>query len=77
LRPKTIFINVDSRLVYEEVSLQVAVIGGGGRCSNEVCTIARQLGKRLAENGRIVVCGGLGGVMEAVCHGASELMVWI
>jgi len=32
----------------------------------------RLLGARLAEAGATVVCGGLGGVMEAVCRGAKS-----
>ena len=31
-----------------------------------------KLGRRLAEGGAVVVCGGLGGVMEAACRGARE-----
>lgn len=33
---------------------------------------ALDVGRRLAERGAVVVCGGLGGVMEAACRGASE-----
>ncbi len=33
---------------------------------------ARAVGRLLAEKGCTVVCGGLGGVMEAVARGASE-----
>ena len=33
---------------------------------------ARQLGRELARRGVRVVCGGHGGVMEAVCRGADE-----
>lgn len=33
---------------------------------------ARKVGNLLATNGFAVVCGGLSGVMEAVCKGASE-----
>ena len=29
------------------------------------------MGRRLAEAGAVVVCGGLGGVMEAACRGAK------
>ena len=32
---------------------------------------AEQVGRLLAEAGAIVVCGGLGGVMEAACRGAA------
>ena len=34
--------------------------------------MAEELGKMLAEHGHVILCGGLGGVMEAVCRGASE-----
>jgi uncharacterized protein (TIGR00725 family) len=33
--------------------------------------LAREVGRRLAEAGAVVLCGGLGGVMEAVAEGAS------
>jgi len=51
--------------------LQIAVVGGGD-CGPEVRAQARRLGRLLAEEGHIVLCGGLGGVMEAVCCGAKE-----
>jgi uncharacterized protein (TIGR00725 family) len=34
--------------------------------------LAREVGRRLAEAGAIVLCGGLGGVMEAAAEGASS-----
>ncbi|MEN8148345.1 MAG: TIGR00725 family protein [Planctomycetota bacterium] len=49
----------------------VSVIGGGS-CSHEDCTVARELGRLLAERGWILVTGGLGGVMEAASRGAHE-----
>jgi uncharacterized protein (TIGR00725 family) len=51
--------------------MQIAVVGGG-ECSPEVFEMACQLGKMLAEKGHILICGGLGGVMEAACCGAKE-----
>jgi uncharacterized protein (TIGR00725 family) len=33
--------------------------------------LAREVGRRLAEAGAVVLCGGLGGVMEAAGEGAS------
>jgi uncharacterized protein (TIGR00725 family) len=49
--------------------MRVSVIGGSDidAATEEV---ARALGRRLAERGHTVVCGGLGGVMRAVCAGA-------
>jgi len=51
--------------------MRVSVIGGGTVTDEEYET-ARRLGRTLGERGHEVVCGGLGGVMEAVCRGASE-----
>jgi len=46
----------------------VAVIGGHN-CTPEVEKLALQLGKKLAKVADILVCGGLSGVMKAVCQG--------
>jgi uncharacterized protein (TIGR00725 family) len=48
----------------------VAVIGDG-LCSAETARLAEEVGQRLAEKGAVVICGGLGGVMEAACPGAK------
>ncbi len=50
--------------------MQVAVVGGGN-CSPRVQEMAKELGRLLAEQGHILLCGGLGGVMEAACKGAA------
>jgi len=49
----------------------VAVIGGG-QCSAEEVEMAEAVGRELARRGAVVICGGLGGVMEAVCRGAAN-----
>lgn len=49
----------------------VGVIGGAD-VSREVREQAFEVGRRIAEKGAILVCGGLGGVMEAVCDGAKS-----
>ena len=46
----------------------VSVIGGHS-CTLEVERTAQELGKKLAKVVDILVCGGLSGVMEAVCSG--------
>lgn len=45
---------------------------GAGNVTPEGYAAAREVGRLLAEAGAVVVCGGLGGVMEAVARGASE-----
>ena len=49
----------------------VAVIGAS-QCSAQESRLAEDVGRELAKNGAAVICGGLTGVMEAVCRGASE-----
>ena len=49
----------------------IAVIGGG-QCSPEEARLAEEVGRELARRGAILVCGGLGGVMEAACKGAKD-----
>jgi uncharacterized protein (TIGR00725 family) len=51
--------------------MRVSVIGGSS-IGPETARVAEALGERLAERGHVVVCGGLGGVMEAVCRGARD-----
>jgi uncharacterized protein (TIGR00725 family) len=48
----------------------IAVIGGS-RASRQDIEAAEAVGRELAKKGAIVVCGGMGGVMEAACRGAS------
>ncbi|HXD59695.1 MAG TPA: TIGR00725 family protein [Thermoleophilaceae bacterium] len=49
----------------------VAVVGAG-EASREEAAAAEEVGRLLAERGAVLVCGGLGGVMEAACRGAKE-----
>jgi uncharacterized protein (TIGR00725 family) len=51
--------------------VHVAVVGPGEATQREV-EVAFEVGRRLAEAGAVVVCGGLGGVMAAVCRGARS-----
>ena len=49
----------------------VAVVGAGDAAPDEQRD-AELVGRGLAEAGAVVVCGGLGGVMEAACRGAKS-----
>ena len=49
----------------------IAVIGGA-ECSAEEAQLAEEVGREIARQGAILVCGGLNGVMEAACKGASS-----
>lgn len=48
----------------------IAVIGGSDP-SPEVNKLAEEVGRELAKRNVVLICGGLGGVMEAACKGAS------
>jgi uncharacterized protein (TIGR00725 family) len=49
--------------------IHVAVVGPG-EASEDQTVAAEQVGRLIAERGATLVCGGLGGVMEAACRGA-------
>jgi uncharacterized protein (TIGR00725 family) len=51
--------------------MQIAVIGNG-QAGLEECATANAVGRLIAQSGAVLVCGGLGGVMEAACKGAQE-----
>ncbi|HUU45823.1 MAG TPA: TIGR00725 family protein [Acidobacteriota bacterium] len=45
---------------------------GGGKTDPRTAALAEAVGRDLAAAGAVVVCGGLGGVMEAACRGAKQ-----
>jgi len=51
--------------------IRIAVIGGS-RPGRPAAEAALEVGRLIARAGAVVVCGGLGGVMEAACRGARE-----
>jgi len=54
-----------------EMFIQIGVIGAG-QCSKEIEQLAEEVGKEIARNKATLVCGGLGGVMEASAKGAKQ-----
>ena len=55
----------------EKRKIIIAVIGGS-EPSPEEARLAEEVGRELGKQGATLVCGGLGGVMEAACRGASS-----
>lgn len=51
--------------------IRIAVIGGS-RPGRQALDTAFEVGRIIARSGAVVVCGGLGGVMEAAARGARE-----
>lgn len=52
------------------MAIHVGVVGSG-ESDSATDRIAERIGRELAEAGAVLVCGGLGGVMEAACRGAA------
>ena len=52
-------------------ALQIAVIGKG-EPDDELAAVAEEVGRRLAEAGAVIVCGGGAGVMEAASRGGRK-----
>ena len=50
----------------------IGVIGQGRNCSAELLKDAEQVGYQIAQRNAMLICGGLGGVMEAACRGAKK-----
>ena len=55
----------------QDEKIFIAVIGGGD-ISPQEAELAEEVGREIARRGAVLVCGGLGGVMEAACRGASK-----
>ena len=53
------------------VKKQIGVIGAGA-CGSEIRALAETIGREVAKRGDLLLCGGLGGVMEAAAYGAKQ-----
>ena len=60
-----------STLLGNQNTMIISVIGGADSPPADALQMAEEVGRELARNGATVVCGGLSGVMEAVCRGAK------
>ncbi len=54
-----------------EARKQIGVIGAGA-CGSDVRVLAERVGREIAKRGAVMLCGGLGGVMEAAAYGAKQ-----
>ncbi|MEW6557918.1 MAG: TIGR00725 family protein [Elusimicrobiota bacterium] len=45
---------------------------GGNKCDKTIAKIAEEIGCEIAKRKHILICGGMGGVMEAACKGAKK-----
>lgn len=51
--------------------LLIGVVGGHS-CNEKTAQLAQKIGAEIAKLGAILICGGLGGIMEQVAKGAKE-----
>jgi uncharacterized protein (TIGR00725 family) len=57
--------------------LQIAVIGyNKDRCTDIASKMSYEVGKEIACAGAVLICGGLGGVMESACKGIRRYHSW-
>ena len=52
--------------------VRITVVGAGD-CDRATALIAERVGSEIARRGGVLICGGLGGVMEAAARGAKAL----
>lgn len=53
------------------VNKQIGVIGAGN-CDESIAMIAEEVGRKIAKRGAVLICGGLGGVMQAAACDAKQ-----
>ena len=58
-------------MLFPFMQTTIAVIGAG-KCTPEQAAQAEEVGRLIAHSHATLVCGGLGGIMEAACRGARE-----
>jgi len=56
-----------------EVSGRYVAVIGPSEAADDEMVLAESVGRLLGEAGAVVVCGGLGGVMEAAARGAASV----
>ena len=52
------------------MAFRIIGVIGSSSADKEIQKLAEEVGSEIARHGAAVVCGGMGGVMEAVCRGA-------
>lgn len=58
----------------KQKKLQISLIGpNASGCTEDIYQLGLELGKALAKRNHTLVCGGMGGFMEAVAKGCSDV----
>ncbi len=59
-------------VVHRCVAFKIVGVIGSSKADPNIIRLAEEVGAEIAKRGAAVVCGGLTGVMEAVCRGARK-----
>jgi len=59
-------------MVHRLVAFKIVGVIGSTKADPDLLILAEEVGAEIAKRGAAVVCGGLSGVMEAVCKGARR-----
>lgn len=54
------------------MGFKIVGVIGSSKADSDILALAEEVGAEIAKRGAAVVCGGLTGVMEAVCKGARK-----
>jgi hypothetical protein len=52
--------------------MRIISVIGGADSNQKTLEIAERTGEEIARRGVVLLCGGLGGIMEAACKGAKK-----
>ncbi len=61
----------EPRSVEMREAMPIISVIGASSPAQEILSLAEEVGRELARRGVMLVCGGMGGVMEAACRGAK------
>jgi len=54
------------------VAMRIISVIGGADSNQKTLELAERIGEEIARKGVALLCGGLGGIMEAACRGAKK-----
>ena len=54
------------------MSMRTLSVIGGSSVDHQILEMAEEVGSEIARRGIVLICGGVGGVMEAACKGAKK-----
>jgi uncharacterized protein (TIGR00725 family) len=71
LKESDLRVGANNHIILPRMETLIGVIGAGDAAEEE-CAAAFEVGREIAKRKCALVCGGMGGVMEAACRGAKS-----